>query len=122
LLVDDDVVVEPTQQSQPVGVVATTVALGGDVVGFEAVAAGTAVGGAGSVPVEDVVAGPVGYAVPICGYCFQPVDIYKCGLGFAHTEDLFKGVGSDFEPGAGDCPGFASAVVAFGGVDEDLGF
>ena len=59
-LVDDDVVVEPAQQRQPVGFMSSAPATGPEVVWFEAVAAGAPVSGAAPVTEEDKVTYPVG--------------------------------------------------------------
>ena len=73
VLVDNDVVVEPAQQHEPVWVVVAAVGLVDDVVGFEAVAGGAAIALAAAIAEEHVVADALWEAVTVSGDCLQSV-------------------------------------------------
>ena len=120
VLVDDYVVVEPTQQDQQVGVVVTAVGLVNNVVRFEAVAGGAPVGLTTPVPEEDVVTGPGRDPVPISGDCFEPVSVDQSGLGVPNTEDLLEGVGTYFDPRPSSSPSLTRGAGTFASVNEDM--
>ena len=120
-LVDDDVVVEPAQQHEPIWVVVAAVGLVDDVVGFEAVAGGAAVCLAAAVAVEHVVADTARESVTVGRHNFETVCVDEGGPGFTDAEDLAKGVGPDFDSGTGGGSGFSLGALTFGGVYEDVG-
>ena len=98
VLVDDDVVVEPAQQHEPVWVVVAAVGLVDDVVGFEAVAGGAAVALAATIAEEHVVADALWEAVTVGGDCLQSVWVDEGGLGVTNAEDLARVLGPTLIP------------------------
>ena len=120
-LVHHDMVVEPAQEGEIVGVVVAAPTPFSYVVGFEAVGRGAAVCGAAAVAEEHEVAGAIREPVAIGGDSFQAGCVDEGGLGFANTEDLFERVGPDIDAESRRCAGFALGSRSLVGVDEDVG-
>ena len=110
--VDGDVVVEPAQGGEVVGVVGSAVAVGDDVVGLEPVAGVTPGDGASAVSVEHGAAYRWGDGATVRGGGDGFAVVEADDLDRSVAEDLVEGVGSD--SGSGGDFG-AGLSVACGG-------